>query len=104
MVMFAVYASHANIDDPLSALRLGEQPEPEVREGWVRVKLSHATLNRHDLFTLRGITSHREGIPFPIIMGNDGAGTLDDGTPVVIYPVMGSDGRIIGPRETHKKA
>jgi hypothetical protein len=29
--MFAVYASHANIDDPLSALRLGEQPEPEVR-------------------------------------------------------------------------
>ena len=89
--MFAVYALHADKDDPLSALRLGEQPEPDVREGWVRVKLSHATLNRHDLFTLRGITSHREGIPFPIIMGNDGAGTLDDGTPVVIYPVMGSD-------------
>jgi NADPH:quinone reductase-like Zn-dependent oxidoreductase len=91
MVMFAVYALRADIDDPLSALRLGEQPEPDVREGWVRVKLSHATLNRHDLFTLRGITSHREGIPFPIIMGNDGAGTLDDGTQVVIYPVMGSD-------------
>jgi NADPH:quinone reductase-like Zn-dependent oxidoreductase len=91
MVMFAVYALHADKDDPLSALRLGEQPEPDVREGWVRVKLSHATLNRHDLFTLRGITSHREGISFPIIMGNDGAGTLDDGTPVVIYPVMGSD-------------
>jgi NADPH:quinone reductase-like Zn-dependent oxidoreductase len=28
---------------------------------------------------------------FPIILGNDGAGTLDDGAPVVIYPVMGSD-------------
>jgi hypothetical protein len=26
-----------------------------------------------------------------MILGNDGAGTLDDGTPVVIYPVMGSD-------------
>ena len=25
-----------------------------------------------------------------MIMGNDGAGTLDDGTEVVIYPVMGS--------------
>jgi NADPH:quinone reductase-like Zn-dependent oxidoreductase len=24
-------------------------------------------------------------------MGSDGAGTLDDGTPVVIYPVIGSD-------------
>src|ERR1700736_1774865 len=90
-MMFAVYASHAEIDDPLSALRVGEQPEPDVQEGWVRVKVSHASLNRHDLFTLRGITAHPEGIAFPIIMGNDGAGTLDDGTPVVIYPVMGSD-------------
>src|ERR1700736_5357243 len=34
---------------------------------------------------------HTRGIRFPIIMGNDGAGTLDDGTPVVIYPVIGSD-------------
>ena len=89
--MFSVYATHADVDDPLSALRIGEQPEPHVLEGWTRVKVSHASLNRHDLFTLRGITSHPEGIPFPIIMGNDGAGTLDDGTPVVIYPVMGSD-------------
>ena len=62
--MFAVFALHADIDDPLSALRLGEQPEPRVLEGWTRVKVSHATLNRHDLFTLRGIASHREGIPF----------------------------------------
>jgi NADPH:quinone reductase-like Zn-dependent oxidoreductase len=89
--MFSVYATHADVNDPLSALRIGEQPEPHVLEGWTRVKVSHASLNRHDLFTLRGITARPEGIPFPIIMGNDGAGTLDDGTPVVIYPVMGSD-------------
>jgi NADPH:quinone reductase-like Zn-dependent oxidoreductase len=89
--MFAVYASHAEPENPLSALQIGERPEPGEREGWVRVKVSHASLNRHDLFTLRGITAHAEGIPFPIILGNDGAGTLDDGTPVVIYPVMGSD-------------
>jgi NADPH:quinone reductase-like Zn-dependent oxidoreductase len=57
----------------------------------VRVKVSHASLNRHDLFTLRGISGHPEGIKFPIILGNDAAGTLDDGTPVVIYPMMGSD-------------
>ena len=91
MAMFAVYAVHADVDDPLSALCIGEQPEPDLREGWARVKLSHASLNRHDLFTLRGITSHPEGIRFPIILGNDGAGMLDDGTPIVIYPVMGSD-------------
>src|SRR6202521_99649 len=91
MAMFAIYADHADVDDPLSALCIGEQPEPDVREGWARVKLSHASLNRHDLFTLRGITSHPEGIRFPIILGNDGAGMLDEGTPVVIYPMMGSN-------------
>src|SRR3989454_1468831 len=89
--MFAVYATHAAPDDPLSALKIGERSEPEVPEGWVRVKVSHASLNRHDLFTLRGISGHPEGINYPIILGNDAAGTLDDGTPVVIYPVMGSD-------------
>src|SRR6202163_5063594 len=89
--MFAVYATHAEPTDPLAALKIGERPEPHVPEGWLRVKISHASLNRHDLFTLRGISGHPEGITYPIILGNDGAGTLDDGTPVVIYPVMGSD-------------
>jgi NADPH:quinone reductase-like Zn-dependent oxidoreductase len=87
--MFAVYATRAAPDDPLSALTLGERPEPDVPEGWVRVRVSHASLNRHDLFTLRGMSGHPEGIPYPIILGSDAAGTLDDGTPVVIYPVMG---------------
>src|SRR5438128_10162709 len=89
--MFAVYATHAATDDPLSALKVGERPDPDVPEGWVRVKVSHASLNRHDLITLRGMSGHPEGITYPIILGNDAAGTLEDGTPVVIYPVMGSD-------------
>jgi NADPH:quinone reductase-like Zn-dependent oxidoreductase len=89
--MFAVYATHAAPDDPLSALEIGERSEPDVPAGWVRVKITHASLNRHDLFTLRGISGHPEGITYPIILGNDAAGTLEDGTPVIIYPVMGSD-------------
>jgi NADPH:quinone reductase-like Zn-dependent oxidoreductase len=72
-MIFAAYAAHADVDNPLSALRAGERPEPEVPAGWVWVKVSHASLNRYDLFTLRGITAHSEGITFPIIMGNDGA-------------------------------
>jgi NADPH:quinone reductase-like Zn-dependent oxidoreductase len=36
------------------------------------------------------MSGHPEGITYPIILGNDAAGTLDDGTPVVIYPMMGS--------------
>src|ERR1044071_6725825 len=89
--MFAVYATHAAPSDPLSALKIGEMPEPIVPEEWVRVKVNHASLNRHDIFTLQGMSGHPEGITYPIILGNDAAGTLDDGTPVVIYPMMGSD-------------
>jgi NADPH:quinone reductase-like Zn-dependent oxidoreductase len=88
--MFAVYATHADPDNPLAALKIGDMPAPTVPEGWTRVKITHASLNRHDLFTLRGITAHPEGIAYPMILGNDAAGTLDDGTPVVIYPMMGS--------------
>src|SRR6202158_2436069 len=89
--MFAAYCQKPHSDDPMAGLVLGDRPEPKIPEGWVRVKVSHASLNRHDIFTLRGITSHAEGITYPMILGNDGAGVLDDGTPVVIYPMMGSD-------------
>jgi len=88
--MFAVYAARPNLDDPLASLVVGERPEPTVPQGWVRVKVSHASLNRHDLFTLRGITAQQGPISFPMILGTDGAGTLDDGTPIVLYPVMGT--------------
>jgi hypothetical protein len=36
--MFAVYAAHAAADDPPSALKIGERPEPDVPVGWVRVR------------------------------------------------------------------
>jgi len=89
--MFAVYAKEANYNDPLASVIVGERPEPIMPEGWVRVRVTHASLNRHDIFTLLGVTAQNEPIPFPMILGNDGAGLLDDGTPVVIYPLIGSD-------------
>ncbi|GLZ55306.1 Zn-dependent oxidoreductase [Actinomycetospora sp. NBRC 106378] len=85
--MFAVYASEPNSDDPLASLVVGERPDPEVPEGWVRVKVEAASLNMHDLWTLRGVGIKPE--QFPMILGCDGAGTLDDGTPVVLHSLMG---------------
>ena len=90
--MFAVYAKEANSTNPIASVVVGERPEPVVPEGWVPVRMTHASLNRHDIFTLMGVTAQREPIPFPMILGNDGAGLLDNGTPVVIYPLIGSDG------------
>jgi NADPH:quinone reductase-like Zn-dependent oxidoreductase len=91
--MFAVYAAAPNPDAPLDALVVGERPEPEVPDGWVPVHVEAASLNMHDLWTLRGVGIKKE--QFPMILGCDGAGRLDDGSEVVIYPVFG-DASIAG--------
>jgi NADPH:quinone reductase-like Zn-dependent oxidoreductase len=66
--MFAVYAKEANYNDPLASVIVGERPEPIMPEGWVRVRVTHASLNRHDIFTLLGVTAQKEPIPFPMIL------------------------------------
>ncbi|RTL62251.1 MAG: Zn-dependent oxidoreductase [Pseudonocardiaceae bacterium] len=85
--MFAVYAAEPNPDAPLDSLTVGERPDPEVPEGWVAVKVSAASLNMHDLWTLRGVGIKPE--QFPMILGCDGAGTLEDGTEVVVHSIIG---------------
>jgi NADPH:quinone reductase-like Zn-dependent oxidoreductase len=84
--MFAVYAAEPNADDPLKPLTVGERPDPEVPEGWVPVTVSAASLNMHDIWTLRGVGIKPE--QFPMILGCDGAGTLPDGTEVVLHSVV----------------
>ncbi|RZQ60395.1 zinc-binding dehydrogenase [Amycolatopsis suaedae] len=88
--MFAVYAKEPNQDSPLDALVVGERPEPEVPDGWVRVRVTAASLNMHDLWTLRGVGIKAE--QFPMILGCDGAGVLDDGTEVVLHSVINAPG------------
>lgn len=85
--MFAVYAQEPDADAPLDSLVVGERPDPEVPDGWVSVGVAAASLNMHDLWTLRGVGIKPE--QFPMILGCDGAGTLEDGTPVVLYPIIG---------------
>ena len=85
--MFAVYAAEPSPQDPLAALRVGERPDPEVPDGWVRVGVRAASLNMHDLWTLRGVGIKADR--FPMILGCDGAGVLDDGTEVVLHSVIG---------------
>jgi NADPH:quinone reductase-like Zn-dependent oxidoreductase len=88
--MFAVYAQEANSKDPLAAIVIGERPEPQIPPGWSKVKVTHASLNRHDLFTLMGLSGQTQPTPFPMIMGNDAVGTLEDGTSVIVYPLISS--------------
>ena len=84
--MIAVYAARSSEEDPLSALEIGERPAPEIPEGWARVRLRAASLNHHDLWSLRGV-----GLPqdrLPMVLGCDGAGVDDEGNEVVVHAVV----------------
>ena len=84
--MFAVYADSFSADDPLSGLVLGERPEPEVPEGWTTVSVKAASLNHHDLWSLRGVGLKEESLP--MILGCDAAGLDEDGNEVVVHAVI----------------
>jgi NADPH:quinone reductase-like Zn-dependent oxidoreductase len=88
--MLAVYADAPHPDDPLAGVVVGERAEPAAPDGWTRVTVRAASLNRHDLWTLRGVGIKPDR--FPMILGCDGAGVTDDGRDVVIYPIIGSPG------------
>jgi NADPH:quinone reductase-like Zn-dependent oxidoreductase len=84
--MFAVYAEKFSSDDPLSGLVVGERPEPEVPDGWARVIVKAASLNHHDLWSLRGVGLREEQLP--MILGCDAAGYDEDGNEVVVHAVV----------------
>lgn len=86
--MLAVYASGFDADDPLNALEVGERPEPQVPEGWVAVRVKAASLNHHDLWSLRGVGLSQSALP--MILGCDAAGVDADGREVIVHSVIGS--------------
>ena len=89
--MRAVYAESLNPDRPLDGLVVGQRPEPEPPAGWSKVAVKAASLNHHDLWTLRGvgITADR----LPMIMGTDAAGIdTATGAEVVVHSVIGAEG------------
>ncbi len=89
--MRAVYAQSINPDDPLSGLVVGERPEPGPPDGWTRVAVKAASLNHHDLWTLRGVGIKADQLP--MILGCDAAG-IDESTgeEVVVHAVINAPG------------
>ncbi len=88
--MLAAYAARLSSDDPLSGLEVGEQPEPQQQDGWVRVRVRACALNHHDLWSLRGVGLAPDKLP--MILGCDAAGVTDDGRDVVVHAVVGDPG------------
>lgn len=84
--MFAVYAEKFSTDDPLSGLVIGERPDPVVPDGWARVTVKAASLNHHDLWSLRGVGLREDRLP--MILGCDAAGYDEDGNEVVVHAIV----------------
>ena len=71
--MKAVYfEEHGDI----SKLRYGDFPDPEVRPGWVKVKVAATSLNWLDVTTRRGMPGIR--VEMPMITGGDCAGEVSE--------------------------
>jgi NADPH:quinone reductase-like Zn-dependent oxidoreductase len=84
--MFAVYAESFSTDEPLSGLTLGERPDPVAERGWTTVDVKAASLNHHDLWSLRGVGLKEDALP--MILGCDAAGLDEDGNEVVVHAVV----------------
>jgi NADPH:quinone reductase-like Zn-dependent oxidoreductase len=85
--MFAVTAARFDADNPISGLDLGEHAEPVVPDGWTTVSVRAASLNHHDVWSLRGVGLSADRLP--MILGCDAAGVDDDGNEVVVHAVIG---------------
>lgn len=86
--MLAAFASGFNSDDPLSVLEVGDRPAPEVPPGWTAIRVKAASLNHHDLWSLRGVGLTEAALP--MILGCDAAGVTADGNEVIVHSVIGS--------------
>ncbi|MEV7871244.1 zinc-binding dehydrogenase [Streptomyces sp. NPDC088124] len=94
--MFAAYAAHTDFAHPLDGLELGERPDPEPRPGWTTVTVKAASLNHHDLWSLRGVGLSQDKLP--MILGCDAAGLDENGDEVVVHSVIGGGDHGTEPR------
>ncbi|MFD6448522.1 zinc-binding dehydrogenase [Promicromonospora sp. NPDC060204] len=95
--MLAAYVTRFSPDSPLDGLEVGERPEPETSEHWTTVDVRAASLNHHDLWSLRGVGLREQQLP--MILGTDAAGVAPDGSEVIVHGVIGADGHGVGPKE-----
>jgi NADPH:quinone reductase-like Zn-dependent oxidoreductase len=84
--MLAVFAAGIDRDDPLRGLRVEDRPEPEVSAGWTTVTVKAASLNHHDLWSLRGVGLSEDRLP--MILGCDAAGVDEEGNEVIVHSVI----------------
>jgi NADPH:quinone reductase-like Zn-dependent oxidoreductase len=71
---------------PLDSFEVAERADPEPPHGWTIVTLKAASLNHHDVWSMRGVGVRPEWLP--CVLGSDGAGIDADGNEVIIHPLL----------------
>jgi NADPH:quinone reductase-like Zn-dependent oxidoreductase len=87
--VLAVFATEINREDPLRGVEIGQRPEPEPPPGWTTVTVKAASLNHHDLWSLRGVGLSEDRLP--MILGCDAAGLDEEGNEVIVHSVISDD-------------
>jgi NADPH:quinone reductase-like Zn-dependent oxidoreductase len=85
--MLAVTLTKPDFKAPLDSFNVGERPDPDPPHGWTTVTLKAASLNHHDVWSMRGVGIDPAWLP--CVLGSDGAGVDADGTEVIIHPLFG---------------
>ena len=88
--MLAAYATSFDFQHPLSGLVVGDLHEPAVPSDWVTVDVRAASLNHHDLWSLKGVGLSNERLP--MILGCDAGGLDEAGNKVLVYPIVSTAG------------
>jgi NADPH:quinone reductase-like Zn-dependent oxidoreductase len=88
--MLAVTAARIDPSDLLSGLEIGDHPDPAPPPGWEVVRVRAASLNHHDIWTLRGVGIDPDRLP--IVLGCDMAGVTAEGREVLVHSVISEDG------------
>lgn len=89
-MMLAAIARSIDAEQPLDGLVIGDHPEPETPDGWVSVAVKAASLNHHDLWTLRGTGMTEDRLP--MVLGCDASGVDEDGNEVIVHSVIVTPG------------
>jgi NADPH:quinone reductase-like Zn-dependent oxidoreductase len=87
--MRAVCAVATDADDPVGGVRVVDVADDPVDPDWVTVEVRTASVNHHDLWTLRGPAPG----PLPLVLGTDAAGVTDDGREVIVHAVLADPDR-----------
>lgn len=84
-------------DSPLNGLEIINVDDPAPRDNWTTITVKAASINHHDVWSLRGVGLRSEQLP--MTLGTDAAGVTADGRRVLVHGAIGSDGHGVGPTE-----